>query len=75
MKKVLRHRLTKQYLTAAGTWAEDFKLAREFADIRDAVRLRNQLRLPDAELVYVHADWPSERDVVIRLGPPDSTFF
>lgn len=59
MKKLLRHRLTKGFLTTKGAWTEDIAEARPFLDQFEARAEATRLGLNEVELYFCFDDCDS----------------
>jgi hypothetical protein len=68
VKRLLRNKLTRQFLTSGGVWTNDISSAESFADIRSVVTARQKLDLENVELLYLMGETPSDYDVIIPLG-------
>lgn len=67
MKRLIRQRQVKQFLTAAGTWTPDHRQAQVFLSDNAARRIREDFRLRDAELYYLVGEEPSASDFALGL--------
>ena len=51
VRRVIQHKQTGQFLTAAGGWTADVEQAQQLPNVLSAVRLSRELELRDVELV------------------------
>jgi len=51
VKRVIQHKRTGHFLTAAGGWSADLAQAHQLPNVLSAVRLSRELDLHDVELV------------------------
>ena len=59
MKRIIRNRATREYLSAGGEWVRDFGCARDFEDAESAVLDVQDRHLEDTEFVLVMGAEPS----------------
>ncbi len=69
MKRVIRNRATRAYLTPEGQWG-DFRLAKHFGDVQEAMFTCHRQQLLDAvEMVLVMGQEPNEEfDIALPLS-------
>lgn len=68
MKRVIRNKLTRAYLTADGGWTLDFGLAHDFKDVGSALRASKRHQTTELELVLVMGASPSPQyDIELPL--------
>jgi hypothetical protein len=66
MKRLIRKKVTGEFLNADGTWTHDFSKARDFPNMLAVSKAQKDRRLEGIELVLV-ADKPGEAEVVLPL--------
>jgi len=59
MRRLIRCKTTKAFLTQDRTWTQDVREAADFHDQSRALELKRQLRLNDIELYYLFGDEPN----------------
>jgi hypothetical protein len=70
MRRLIRNRLTHEYLGTDGKWTRDHEAALKFPDAMSLIQYA--LRLPEPDLDYVimmEGDTPSPYDLILRLKP------
>jgi hypothetical protein len=67
MKRLIRNRRFKQFLTPSGTWTRDPKQAQVFPTDEEARKAREEFPLEDAELYYLVGEEPSMSDFALGL--------
>jgi len=73
MKRIVRHKTTRQYLSDDGTWATHYRSARDFENVESAIFEVQKLKLKNVELVLVMGKTPSDKyDVSLSFFAPRS---
>ena len=67
VKRLIRDRGTKQFLTPTGTWSPDHTAARVFANDEAIRQARDEFRLKGCELYYLVGDAPSQLDFTLAM--------
>ena len=65
MRRLIRNKLTGEYLTRKGTWTKSVSLARDFPDVRSVVDTEQKHHLAPFEVVLLVSANPGKYDVVI----------
>ena len=68
MKRLIRDKRTKKFLTVTGSWTTDVSAAEDFGNIELVIRDEQHHSLTDVELLMVLEDEPSSYDIVLPLG-------
>ena len=68
VKRLIRNKQSKKFLTADGSWTTDFSAAEDFGNIELAIKAEQKLNLNGVELLMVMEDKPSRYDIVLPLG-------
>ena len=68
MKRLIRDKRTKKFLTKEGTWTTDASAAEDFGNISSVIRAEQKHNLNGVELLMVMEEKPSSYDVVLPLG-------
>jgi hypothetical protein len=68
MKRLIRDKGTKQFLTKEGSWTADISAAEDFGNAELAIAAKYNHNLNAVELVMMMEEQPSTYDVVLPLG-------
>jgi hypothetical protein len=72
MRKLVRSKVTRRFLTESGGWTPQVRDAAEFADFSHALGAVERFELRDVELYYLFSDkGPSGYDFCITLTDSD----
>jgi hypothetical protein len=69
VKRLIRQKQTKQFLTNDGGWTPDVSTAQDFANMEAVIRTEQKLNLTGVDLYLLIDDKPSAYDVLLPLGP------
>src|SRR5437764_178440 len=73
VKRLIRNKRTKKFLTSAGTWTSNVSSAQDFATMRAVIKAEQEHDLTGVELFLVMENKPSIYDVVLPLGDGKGT--
>ena len=71
MKRLIRSKLTGEFLQPDGAWSRNFASAWDFSDIRSVIQAQQDFKLKGVELVLMPSDKPSAYDITIELERED----
>ena len=67
VKRLIRNKRTKKFLTSKGTWTTDVSVAQDFATMRAVIKAEQQHDLTGVELLLLMENKPSRYDVALPL--------
>ena len=67
VKRLIRNKRTKKFLTSEGTWTTDVLIAQEFATMRAVIKAEQEHDLTGVELLLLMENKPSSYDVALPL--------
>ena len=67
MKRLIRDKRTKKFLTSEGTWTADVSKAQDFATMRSVIKAEQKFNLTGVELLLLMEAKPSSYDVALPL--------
>lgn len=74
MKKLIRSKATRAFLNSDGGWTGDVLSARQFREIAEVQRVKDQLRLQNVEIYYSFCEeGASQWDFTLPLSDYTST--
>jgi hypothetical protein len=68
LKRLIRDKLTKKFLTKDGSWTTDVLAAEDFGNIELVIKAEQRHNLTGVELLMVMEDKPDGYDIVLPLG-------
>jgi len=68
MRRLLRDKVSKVYLSKDGTWTPHFSLAKEFQNTPSLIQVATGCAHRNLEMVLMMEDTPSDFDVVLALS-------
>ena len=69
MKRIVRNKATRAYLSSEGEWVSDFRLAANFTSVEAAFSAVRSFAAKDVEYVLVIGQQPSDYDVAVSFFP------
>lgn len=69
VKRIVRNKTTREFLSADGKWVADCRLAQDFRSMELIIWEVQRLMLKDVELVLLMGEQPSDYDVTLGLFP------
>ena len=67
MKRLIRDKRTKRFLTKEGSWTTDVSAAQDFATVRAVIAAKEKFNLTGVELLLLMEEKPSSYDIVIPI--------